>query len=80
MQLWPSQSLHARLLPVPVYRGDVSHDLRTVEVEQEPDSSEMYRDQKKITWRLSRRLPQVSIATFTEDFRIAEWLRSLTSN
>ena len=34
----------------------------------------------KMTWQLSRRLPQVSIAAFTEDFRIAEWLRSLTSN
>ena len=35
---------------------------------------------RKMNWQLSRRLPQVSIAAFTEDFRIAEWLRSLTSN
>ena len=35
---------------------------------------------RKMTRQLSRRLPQVSIAAFTEDFRIAEWLRSLTSN
>ena len=35
---------------------------------------------RKMTWQLSRRLPQVSIAAFTEDFCIAEWLRSLTSN
>ena len=35
---------------------------------------------RKMTWQLSGRLPQVPIATFTEDFRIAEWLRSLTSN
>ena len=35
---------------------------------------------RKMTWQLSMRLPQVSIAAFTEDFRIAEWLRNLTSN
>ena len=35
---------------------------------------------RKMTWQLSRQLPQVSIAAFTEDFCIAEWLWSLTSN
>ena len=35
---------------------------------------------RKMTWHLSRRLPQVSIAAFTEDFRIVEWPWSLTSN
>ena len=35
---------------------------------------------RKMTGQLSRRLPQVSIATLTEEFRIAKWLQNLTSN